>query len=61
MEVPADLISKLDLSHGKKFQEEARVRHGKSGHHPSSSPDGSFFLLVVFRRFIVRLLEDSGA
>jgi hypothetical protein len=44
---------------GKKFQEEVRVRHGKSVHHPSTSLDGSFFLLAVSRRYSVRLSEDS--
>jgi hypothetical protein len=61
MEMPADLISKLDFSHGKKFQEEVWVRHCKSVHHPSSSPDGSFFLLVVFRCYTIHLSEDSVA
>jgi hypothetical protein len=61
MEIPSDLISKLDFTHGKSFQEKVLVQHRKSVHHPSSSPDGSFFLLAVFRRFIVRLAEDSVA
>jgi hypothetical protein len=37
------------------------VRHRKSVHHPSSSQDGSFFLLAVFRCFTVRLSEDFVA
>jgi len=36
-------------------------KFSSSLHHPSSSPDGSFFLLVVFRRFLFRLTEDSVA
>jgi hypothetical protein len=30
-------------------------------HHPSPTPDGSFFLLAVFRRYLFRLTEDSVA
>jgi hypothetical protein len=59
MEVPSDLIGNLDFSRGKSFQEKVLVRHRQSVHHPSSSPDGSFFLLAVFRHFTVRLSEDS--
>ena len=61
MEVPPDLISKLDFAHGKEFQQKVLVRHGMSVHHPLSSPDGSFLLLAVFHRFTVRLTEDSVA
>jgi len=56
-----DLISKLDFSPGRLFQEDVRVHLGKSVHHPSSSTAGSFFLLATFRRFTVRLTEDSIA
>jgi hypothetical protein len=59
MEIPSDLISRLDFSHGKIFQEKVRVRLGHSVHHPSSSLNGSFFLLAVFRRYTVRLSEES--
>jgi hypothetical protein len=61
MEISSNLIGKLDFSHGKNFQHEVLVRLGKIVHHPSSSPDGSFLLLVIFRRFTVRLSEDSVA
>jgi hypothetical protein len=61
MEIPPDLLSRLDFTHGKRFQDEVLVRHHKSVHHPSSSPDGSFFLLAVFRCLTVRLSEDIVA
>ena len=56
-----DPLSLLDFLPGKSFQEDVRRRLGKSVHHPSSSPDGSFFLLATFRRYTVRLTEDSVA
>ena len=56
-----DLISKLDFSPGRAFQEDVRVHLSKSVHHPSSSTVGSFFLLATFRRFTVRLTEESVA
>jgi len=62
MEVPPDLISKLDFAHGKEFQQKVLVRYGMSVHHPSSSSDGSFLPLAVFHRFTVRLTEEfSGS
>ena len=56
-----DPLSLLDFLPGKSFQEDVRRRLGKSVHHPSSSPDGFFFLLATFRRYTVRLTEDSIA
>ena len=62
MEGHEDLLcKKLDFSPGKAFQEDVRIQFGKSVHHPSSTPDGSFFLPASFRRFTVRLTEDSVA
>ena len=61
MEENLDLCSKLDFSHGRSFQEEVRSQLHKSVHHPSSSPDGSFLLLVTFRHYTMRLMEDSVA
>src|SRR5438552_1168398 len=56
-----DLAEKLDFSLGLKFQKEMNQLFRSSVHHPSSSPSGSFFLLVTFRRFTFRLTEDSVA
>jgi hypothetical protein len=57
----ADLVKDWDFSLGKSFQAEVLHRFSSSVHHPSSSPDGSFLLLVVFRRFLFRLTEESVA
>ena len=57
----AELVRDWDFSPGKKFQAEVLRKFSSSVHHTSSSPDGSFFLLVVFRRFLFRLTEDSVA
>jgi len=59
MDLNSDLADKLDFEPGRKFQEEICRFFGKSVHHPSSSPSGSFFLLVNFWRYTFRLTEDS--
>ena len=56
-----ELADQLDFSPGLSFQDEVCRRFGRSVHHPSSSPDGSFFLLATSRRFTFRLTEDSVA
>lgn len=61
MDHQLDLADKLDFSHGISFQREVLHRFNRSVHHPSSSPIGSFFLLVTFRRFTFRLTEESVA
>lgn len=43
---------------GLEFQENIRQRFKSPVHHPSPSPEGSFFLLATFRRFLFRLTED---
>ncbi|KAJ1266761.1 hypothetical protein BS78_07G003000 [Paspalum vaginatum] len=53
------LSDSLDFSHGISFADDIRRRFGTSVHHPSSSPAGSFLLLVTFRRFLFRLTEES--
>ena len=55
----SDLAARLDFSHGRSFEEEVDRRFGTLVHHPSPSPDGSFFLLVTFRRYLFHLTEDS--
>jgi len=55
----SDLTARLDFSHGQAFEEEVDHRFGTLVHYPSPSPDGSFFLLATFRRFLFRLTEDS--
>lgn len=55
------LSKMLNFSHGKKFELEVLHHFGKSVHHPSSDPRGSFFLLATFRRYPFRLTEDSVA
>lgn len=55
----SDLASRLDFDRGLEFQEEVRRLFRSPVHHPLPSPDGSFFLLVTFRRFLFRLTEDS--
>lgn len=52
---------RLGLISCKRFQAEVLHKFSSSVHHTSSSPDGSFFMLVVFRRFLFRLTEDSVA
>ncbi|KAJ1296587.1 hypothetical protein BS78_01G313000, partial [Paspalum vaginatum] len=49
-----------DSSPGKQFQAEVLKMFNSSVHHPSSSTNGCFFLLVVFRRFTFRLTEESA-
>jgi hypothetical protein len=55
----SDLASRLDFNRGLIFQEEIRQRFKSPVHHPLPSPNGSFFLLASFRRFLFRLTEDS--
>jgi len=55
----SDITARLDFSHGRAFEEEVDHRFGTLVHYPSPSPDGSFFLLATFRRFLFRLTEDS--
>ncbi|CAD6239261.1 unnamed protein product [Miscanthus lutarioriparius] len=57
----AELVEDWDFSPGKRFQAEVLRKFSSSVHHPSSSPDGSFFMLVVFRRYLFRLTEESVA
>lgn len=59
MESSDDLVSRLDFDLGLEFQERIRHRYKSPVHHPYSTPVGSFFLLVTFRRFLFRLTEDS--
>jgi hypothetical protein len=56
----AELVEDWDFSPGKRFQAEVLHKFSSSVHHPSSSPDGSF-MLVVFRRYLFRLTEESVA
>ncbi|OEL27685.1 hypothetical protein BAE44_0011297, partial [Dichanthelium oligosanthes] len=55
----AYLVRDWDFSVGKRFQDEALHKFRSSVHHPSSSPQGLFFLLAVFCRYTFRLTEDS--
>jgi hypothetical protein len=55
----SDLVDRLDFNVGLDFQEEIRQRLRSPVHHPLPTPDGSFFLLATFRRFLFRLTEDS--
>lgn len=61
MDLRQELARKLDFSRGISFQQEVLWRFNRLVHHPSSSPDGSFFLLVTFRRYTFRLWEESVA
>lgn len=55
----AALVRNWDFSPGKRFEAEVVRKLLCSVHHPSSSQNGSFFMLVVFRRYLCRLTEDS--
>jgi len=55
----SDLVDRLDFNIGLGFQEKIQQRFRTPVHHPSPSADGSFLLLVTFRRFLFRLTEDS--
>ena len=55
----SDLAARLDFDRGLEFQDGIHQRLKSPVHHPFPSPDGSFFLLVTFRRFLFRLTEDS--
>lgn len=55
----SDLADRLDFNVGLEFQDEVRHRYKSPVHHPYPNPDGSFFLLVTFRRYLFRLTEDS--
>lgn len=48
-----------DSTRGKEFAAKVASRIGTQVHYPKSSPDGSFFLLAVFRRYTFRLNEDT--
>lgn len=61
MDPHRELAARLDFSHGISFQKEVLERFNRSVHHPSSTPAGSFFLLVTFRRYTFRLTEESVA
>jgi hypothetical protein len=61
MDLPEELLRKLDFSHEKKFQKEILQLFGSSVHHTLATPSGSFFLLVTFRRYTFRLTEESVA
>jgi hypothetical protein len=61
MDLPVELAAKLDFSHGKKFRKEVLQLFGSLVHHVEATPAGSFFLLVIFRRYTFRLTEDSVA
>lgn len=58
-ESSADLASRLDFDLGLEFQDGIRQCFRSPVHHPFPSPDGSFFLLATFRRFLFRLTEES--
>jgi hypothetical protein len=49
------------LSRAKRFEAEVVHELLSSVHHPSSSPNGSFFMLVVFCHYLFQLTEDSLA
>jgi hypothetical protein len=55
----SDLVDRLDFNIVLGFQEKIRQRFRTPVHHPSPSADGSFLLLVTFRRFLFCLTEDS--
>lgn len=55
----SDLVNRLDFNRGLEFQEDVCRCFKSPVHHPFPTPDGSFFLLVTFRRFLFRLMEDS--
>lgn len=55
----SDLASRLDFDRGLEFQEGIHQRFKSLVHHPLPSPNGSFFLLATFRRYLFRLTEDS--
>ncbi|KAK3155897.1 hypothetical protein QOZ80_2AG0100020 [Eleusine coracana subsp. coracana] len=48
-----------DISHGQKFQAEVAAKVNLQVHYPKSSPDRSFLMLAVFRRYTFRLDEDT--
>jgi hypothetical protein len=47
----AKLVSDWDFRRGKEFENAIFTRYKTSVHHPSSSPEGVFYLLAVFRRY----------
>lgn len=55
----SDLVSCLDFDRSLEFQDEVCCLFKSPVHHSHPTPDGSFFLLVTFRRFLFRLMEDS--
>jgi len=57
----SELLKRLDFDRGLEFQDEIRRRLRAPVHFPFPSPDGSFLLLVTFRRFLFRLTEESVA
>lgn len=48
-----------DYSHGKQFETRIAKRLGTQVHFPKLKPEGSFFMLAVFRRYTFRLEENS--
>ncbi|KAJ1255823.1 hypothetical protein BS78_K154700 [Paspalum vaginatum] len=55
------LVDRLDFNTGLQFQDEVRRIFKSPVHHPLPSSNGSFLLLVTFRRFLFRLTEESVA
>jgi hypothetical protein len=55
----AELVKNWKFEEGLKFQTKVCLATGCAVHHVSSSQNGSFSLLVVFRRFTFRLIEKS--
>lgn len=59
MGTPSDVADRMDFNVGLQFQDEVRRLYKSPVHHPHPNAEGSFFLLVTFRRFLFRLTEDS--
>jgi hypothetical protein len=53
------LVDRLDFNIGLSFQEDIQQHLHAPVHHPFPSPDGSFLLLAMFRRFLFSLTEES--
>jgi hypothetical protein len=57
-ERPSAIFDEWDFRPGRRFEREVFHCFGSLVHHPSSSPHGSFLLLVVFCRSSFRLSEE---
>lgn len=56
---PEAELGRWDMEHGRRFQKKVAAKIGTQVHFPKSTPDGSFLMLAVFRRYTFRLDDNT--